>query len=65
MCGVCGAIDEIDDQELPSMVGYGLDASTACQRCGSCVSTDPMFGAHVTRTPWPPHPAGTPGRADR
>ncbi len=59
VCGVCGAVDEIDHHELPSMLGYGLDTCTACRRCGSSVSTDPMFGAHVTRNPWPP-PA-TPG----
>jgi hypothetical protein len=65
VCGVCGAVDEIDYQELPSMAGYGLDTCTACRRCGSCVTTDPMFGAHVTRNPWPPHRAVVPGRADR
>jgi hypothetical protein len=36
------------------MAGYGHDTSTACTRCGSSVTTDPMFGAHVTRKPWPP-----------
>ena len=36
-------------------IGYDLDTSTACRRCGSSVSTDPMFGAHVTRKPWPQH----------
>jgi hypothetical protein len=61
---VCGAVDEIEYHELPSMVGYGEDTSTACQRCGSSLTTDPMLGAHVTRKPWPPHPVGTPGRPD-
>lgn len=60
VCTVCGAIDEIEHHELPSMVGYGFDTCTACQYCGSSVTTDPMFGAHVTRKPWPPHPTSTP-----
>ena len=64
VCGVCGAVDETDSQELPSMVGSGRDTRTTCQRCGSTVTTDPMFGAHLTRTPWPPDPAGTPSRPD-
>lgn len=55
VCTVCGAVDEIEHQELPSMVGYGLDTCTSCQRCGSSVTTDPMLGAHVTRKPWPKH----------
>lgn len=55
VCTVCGAIDEIEYHELPSMVGYDLDTCTACLRCGSSVATDPMFGAHVTRKPWPQH----------
>ena len=55
VCTVCGAVDEIEYQEQPSMVGYDLDTCTSCQRCGSCVTTDPMFGAHVTRKPWPRH----------
>lgn len=57
VCTVCGAVDEIEHHELPSMVGYGHDTCTACLRCGSSVATDPMFGAHVTRKPWPPNPA--------
>jgi hypothetical protein len=55
VCTVCGAVDEIEHQELPSMVGYDLDTCTSCQRCGSSVTTDPMLGAHVTRKPWPQH----------
>ena len=55
VCTVCGAVDEIEYQELPSMVGYDVDTCTACLRCGSSVTTDPMFGAHVTRKPWPQH----------
>ena len=46
--------------ERKHVVGYGHDTCTACQRCGSSVATDPMFGAHFTRNPWPPHPTGTP-----
>ena len=56
---------EIDEIELPSMAGYGDDTCTTCRRCGSSVSTDPMFGAHITRKPWPPQPADESGRADR
>lgn len=55
VCTVCGAIDETEYHELPSMTGSGVDTNTACQRCGSSVTTDPMFGAHVTRKPWPRH----------
>jgi hypothetical protein len=54
VCTVCGAVDEIEHHELPSMTGAGCDTSTACLRCGSAVTTDPMFGTHVTRRPWPP-----------
>jgi hypothetical protein len=53
VCTVCGAVDEITYQRLPSMAGHGHDTSTSCIRCGSSVTTDPMFGAHVTRKPWP------------
>jgi hypothetical protein len=54
VCTVCGAVDEITYQELPSMAGSGHDTCTACIRCGSSITTDPMFGAHVDRKPWPP-----------
>lgn len=54
VCTVCGAVDEIEYHELPSMIGYGQDTCAACTRCGSSVTTDPMFGAHITRAPWPP-----------
>jgi hypothetical protein len=53
-CGVCHAVNEFDHHELPSMVGYGLDTSIRCRRCGSTESTDPMFGAHTRRAAWPP-----------
>ncbi|MFF0172914.1 hypothetical protein [Micromonospora profundi] len=53
VCTVCGAVDEIDHVEMPSMAGYGYDTATSCTRCGSSVATDPMFGDHVTRKPWP------------
>ena len=56
VCTVCGAVDDIQHVEMPSMTGAGVDTSTLCLRCGSSVATDPMFGAHVTRTSWPPHP---------
>ncbi|WP_433495427.1 hypothetical protein ACQP26_09130 [Micromonospora sp. CA-248089] len=54
VCTVCGAVDEIDHVEVPSMAGYGYDTVTSCARCGSSVASDPMFGDHVTRKPWPP-----------
>ena len=53
VCTVCAAVDEIEYHELPSMTGSGVDTSTICLRCGSSVATDPMFGGHVTRKPWP------------
>jgi hypothetical protein len=59
VCTVCGAVDEIDHVEVPSMVGYGLDTATSCNRCGSSVTTDPMFGDHVIRKPWPPREPAT------
>ncbi|MFD6754902.1 hypothetical protein [Micromonospora gifhornensis] len=59
VCTVCGAVDEIDHIEVPSMAGYGHDTSISCTRCGSSVVTDPMFGDHVTRRPWPPHSPAT------
>jgi len=49
VCTACGALDEVEQHEMPSMLGYGVDTSTSCLRCGSSVTTDPMFGAHVTR----------------
>ncbi|SCL26066.1 hypothetical protein GA0070616_3232 [Micromonospora nigra] len=55
VCTVCGAVDEIDHVEVPSMAGYGYDTATSCTRCGSSVATDPMFGARLVRKPWPPH----------
>ncbi|QOC94372.1 hypothetical protein [Micromonospora craniellae] len=55
VCTACGAVDEIDHITVPSMAGYGHDTVTCCTRCGSSVATDPMFGDHVTRKPWPPH----------
>ncbi|MEU4555734.1 hypothetical protein [Micromonospora violae] len=59
VCTVCGAVDEIDHVEAPSMAGYGHDTATSCTRCGSSVATDPMFGAHITRKPWPPRQPAT------
>ncbi|MFI7437861.1 hypothetical protein [Micromonospora haikouensis] len=55
VCTVCGAVDEIDHVEVPSMAGYGHDTSTSCTRCGSSLATNPMFGDHLVRKPWPPH----------
>ncbi|MEU1968911.1 hypothetical protein ABZ541_14035 [Micromonospora sediminicola] len=56
---VCGAVDEIDHVEVPSMAGYGYDTATSCTRCGSSVATDPMFGDHLVRKPWPPQQPAT------
>ena len=49
-CTVCGAVDEIEYQEMPSMLGHGRDTCTRCTRCGSKVTTDPEFGATTTRS---------------
>ncbi|MEV4539340.1 hypothetical protein AB0J82_36765 [Asanoa sp. NPDC049518] len=53
VCTVCGAVDETEYHQLPSMAGFGYDTVTICGQCGSSVATDPMFGAHITRRPWP------------
>jgi hypothetical protein len=52
-CTTCHAIDQIDYEEMPS-IGFGIDTTTRCRRCGSSVATDPMFGAHHEPAPWPP-----------
>jgi hypothetical protein len=71
-CVVCHAVDDLDHDEMPSMVGYGRDTWTRCRRCGSTETTDPMFGIRVHPAPWPPprhrqaeldrHAPTTPGR---
>jgi hypothetical protein len=53
-CTVCHAVNEVDHHEMPSMVGYGEDTYTACRRCRSTQSSDPMFGVHTHPAPWPP-----------
>ncbi|WP_247663120.1 hypothetical protein [Micromonospora sp. U21] len=53
-CRVCGAVDEIVQDELPSMAGYGEDTYIRCTRCGSAETTDPIFGWHAKPAPWPP-----------
>jgi len=53
-CVVCHAVDDLDHDEMPSMVGYGHDTWTRCRRCGSTETTDPMFGIRVHPAPWPP-----------
>jgi hypothetical protein len=55
-CRVCGAINEIDYQEMPSMAGYGVDTASTCTICGSSDVGDPMFGSHAHPKPWPPQP---------
>ena len=42
---VCGAVDEIDHVEVPSMAGYGYDTATSCIRCGSSVATAATFSS--------------------
>ncbi len=49
-CTACGAVDETDHEETASMAGYGRDTATRCTRCGSSVTTDPIFGTHSTRS---------------
>ena len=49
-CTVCGAVDETEHEEMPSMAGYGRDTATRCTRCRSSVTTNPIFGAHTTRS---------------
>ncbi|GIJ08430.1 hypothetical protein ACFFMR_29220 [Micromonospora andamanensis] len=58
VCTVCGAADEIDHVEVPSLAGYGNDTITSCNRCGSLIATSPTLGDHLVRKPWPP-PAPT------
>ncbi len=54
-CLICGAVDEIDSDEMPSMAGYGQDTYTRCTRCGSAETTDPIFGWRAKPATWP-HP---------
>ena len=49
VCTACGAVNENDHHDVPSMAGYGRDTSTRCTRCGSTVTSDPVTGAHTTR----------------
>ncbi|MEV1329916.1 hypothetical protein AB0J20_10115 [Micromonospora costi] len=55
-CRICGAVDEIDSDEMPSMAGYGEDTYTRCTRCGSVETTDPVFGWRAKPATWPPAP---------
>ncbi|OKI45741.1 hypothetical protein A6A27_37880 [Micromonospora sp. CB01531] len=55
-CQVCGAVDEITSDEMPSMAGYGQDTYTKCTRCGSVETTDPIFGWRAKPATWPPTP---------
>ncbi|MGS2619305.1 hypothetical protein ACVCAH_32995 [Micromonospora sp. LZ34] len=43
-CRICGAVDEVFQDEAPSMAGYGGDTYARCIRCGSVETTDPIFG---------------------
>ncbi|WP_262285448.1 hypothetical protein [Micromonospora sp. MA102] len=55
-CRVCGAVDQIVSDEVPSMAGYGEDTYTRCTRCGSVETTDPIFGWRPRPATWPPRP---------
>ncbi|MFI7523801.1 hypothetical protein [Micromonospora globbae] len=55
-CRICGAVDEIAHDEMPSMAGYGEDTYTRCTRCGSVETTDPVFGWRAKPATWPPTP---------
>jgi uncharacterized C2H2 Zn-finger protein len=47
-CRICGAVDEVAYDEVPSMAGYGEDTYTRCVRCGSVETTaSPRAGAAV------------------
>ncbi|MDG4803649.1 hypothetical protein [Micromonospora sp. WMMD980] len=61
VCTVCGATDDIDHVEVPSMAGYGYDITTSCNRCGSLIATNPFFGDRLIRKPWPPPQPATGG----
>lgn len=51
-CLSCGAIAEVDYQEMPSMLGYGHDVSFRCGHCGASETADPLFGSRPTRSGW-------------
>jgi hypothetical protein len=54
-CTVCGATGyDIAHQEVPSMAGYGMDATTWCRICRSAESTGPVHGSTSQRAIWPP-----------
>ncbi len=55
-CRVCGAVDQVDCDEMPSMAGYGTDTYARCTRCGSVETSDPIFGWRAKPAPWPPTP---------
>ncbi|MGQ5261052.1 DUF6283 family protein [Micromonospora sp. ZYX-F-536] len=43
-CRICGAVNEVFQDETPSMAGYGQDSYARCTRCGSVETSDPVFG---------------------
>ena len=53
-CRVCGAVDEVTRDEMPSMAGYGTDTYAQCTRCGSVELSDPIFGWRAKPATWPP-----------
>ncbi|PSK61234.1 hypothetical protein B0E53_06871 [Micromonospora sp. MH33] len=55
-CQVCGAVDEVVQDEMPSMAGYGDDTYLRCSRCGSVETSDPIFGWRAKPAPWPAPP---------
>lgn len=52
-CRVCDAVDEIVQDEMPSMAGHGEDTYMRCTRCGSAEITDPIFGWRAKPATWP------------
>jgi hypothetical protein len=56
-CRVCGAVDQITADEMPSMAGYGQDSYMRCTGCGSVETTDPIFGWRAKPATWPPPPS--------
>ncbi|MFG1892239.1 hypothetical protein ACGFIR_30785 [Micromonospora sp. NPDC049051] len=53
-CETCGAVDEIDANQMPSIAGYGEDTYVRCTRCGSAETTHPVFGWRAKPATWPP-----------
>ncbi|MBQ0896750.1 hypothetical protein KBX37_27275 [Micromonospora sp. U56] len=63
-CRVCGAVDEVVQDEMPSMAGYGADTYARCAVCGSVEISDPVFGWRAKPAVWP-QPGEAGADADR